>query len=166
MTIEELNTLRERALRRYEEAKEDMKNCEDKLETAKAQLATAEGRKIGWYDQIMFLEDKLREKNQEPFKRKCTVAEARELIPKLIRDGKFGEVWWITGKHNQDNDYVVGWAVTADSAGDWTDHPNYSGASDQARPDDTSPVDFVLGWLPGPHQNIDVVTVCTKEEVT
>ena len=76
------------------------------------------------------------------------LAQAREIITRMIYAGKFREASWVTGRHFMDDGYMVGEYVTRNSAGEWTDHPSYSGVNSDERPDDMDILKWVLWNLP------------------
>jgi hypothetical protein len=75
------------------------------------------------------------------------VEEARFLIRNLINRNALIEIWWITGKHSADPNYRVGKWVDPSSAGEWTDHPDYSGTRHEGRQGE-SVAEWVLMNLP------------------
>ncbi len=79
---------------------------------------------------------------------KVSADEARNIIPGLVSAGEFYEASWETGRHFADADYAVGEYVTAESNGDYTDHPRYSGVNTDYRPDDMPVAEWIISCLP------------------
>lgn len=76
---------------------------------------------------------------------KITVSEARS---RLAAGEVPQEISWVTGSHHMDPDYSVGEYVTRESAGDWTNHPGYSGVRSDERGENESVQQWMLSHLP------------------